>query len=289
MIDINMGQFTQAKIEETQYQEIFEKTGFNIKSFNQIVSDQDVINSKIDSDWKIKGNDWYLAILLETGELLDSIDWKWWKKGSTDWFNLKIEMIDLLFFIISKGIETGHINKLIPLFISHSVSNTIQDKVTYDESLAKKISDIIRNEFLINVTVTENLIGATNVWLKVWYMMGFNADEIFKTYKMKHTLNIFRQDHGYKTGEYIKMWNGIEDNLAAQQIVDTMEDSVEFSTDLYNNLEDAYNELEKKEEKSFEKFAQQDPMWSPILVQIPEANRNVMIDLAKDFQKYLEN
>ena len=37
-------------------------------------------------------------------------------------------------------------------------------------------------------------------------------DELYVGYIGKNVLNFFRQDHGYKDGTYIKVWNGKEDN-----------------------------------------------------------------------------
>ena len=36
--------------------------------------------------------------------------------------------------------------------------------------------------------------------------------ELFELYVGKNVLNDFRQDHGYKTGDYRKLWQGREDN-----------------------------------------------------------------------------
>ncbi|MFA6630524.1 MAG: dUTPase, partial [Sulfuricurvum sp.] len=35
---------------------------------------------------------------------------------------------------------------------------------------------------------------------------------LYRLYVGKNILNQFRQDHGYKEGHYIKIWNGLEDN-----------------------------------------------------------------------------
>ena len=39
-------------------------------------------------------------------------------------------------------------------------------------------------------------------------------------YVGKNVLNNFRQDHGYKTGEYQKLWSGREDN---EHLVEVLE------------------------------------------------------------------
>jgi hypothetical protein len=41
---------------------------------------------------------------------------------------------------------------------------------------------------------------------------------LYRLYVGKNILNQFRQDHGYKEGSYIKIWNGVEDNLVMKEI-----------------------------------------------------------------------
>jgi hypothetical protein len=54
-------------------------------------------------------------------------------------------------------------------------------------------------------------------------------------------LNRFRQDHGYKEGTYIKVWNGEEDNVV---MLDTMAKNPEYGVDeLYSALEEVYKKL----------------------------------------------
>jgi hypothetical protein len=42
--------------------------------------------------------------------------------------------------------------------------------------------------------------------------INFDMEELFRMYKAKNILNIFRQHNGYKEGTYIKTWDGMEDN-----------------------------------------------------------------------------
>jgi hypothetical protein len=62
-------------------------------------------------------------------------------------------------------------------------------------------------------------------------------DELYKTYIGKNVLNFFRQDHGYKEGSYIKIWNGKEDNEYLSEILAKLDaDSVDFSDQVYQQL-----------------------------------------------------
>ena len=54
--------------------------------------------------------------------------------------------------------------------------------------------------------------------VEIWNYLGKTKEDIFKYYLVKNLLNIFRQDNGYKTGEYIKDWNGEEDNAVCLEI-----------------------------------------------------------------------
>jgi hypothetical protein len=53
----------------------------------------------------------------------------------------------------------------------------------------------------------------------------------------KNILNQFRQDHGYKEGSYVKIWNGQEDNVVMQNILDS-DDNLSPKR-LYEKLEEA--------------------------------------------------
>ena len=54
-------------------------------------------------------------------------------------------------------------------------------------------------------------------------------------------LNKFRQEHGYKDGTYVKIWNGKEDNVYMQRALAENPD-LGFQS-LYETLENIYGEL----------------------------------------------
>lgn len=47
-------------------------------------------------------------------------------------------------------------------------------------------------------------------------------NELWAHYLVKSKLNLFRANNGYKEGSYIKMWNGREDNVVANEIANTI-------------------------------------------------------------------
>ncbi len=82
---------------------------------------------------------------------------------------------------------------------------------------------------------TEKLMES---FIDVAVQSGLNLDALYKLYVGKNILNKFRQDHGYKEGTYIKIWNGEEDNVTMQGILEENENV--SPEELYRALEKAY-------------------------------------------------
>ena len=68
---------------------------------------------------------------------------------------------------------------------------------------------------------------------------GLSFNWLQKLYIGKNCLNQFRQDHGYKEGTYIKVWNGSEDNVVMVKLLEMME-NVSFD-ELYSKLKEEYS------------------------------------------------
>ena len=66
-------------------------------------------------------------------------------------------------------------------------------------------------------------------------------DSLYQFYIGKNVLNRFRQDHGYKTGGYVKNWDGREDNEVLSEILknQTLEGD-DLETQIYSALEFNY-------------------------------------------------
>jgi hypothetical protein len=57
-------------------------------------------------------------------------------------------------------------------------------------------------------------------------------------------LNFFRQDHGYKEGSYIKLWQGREDNEHLVEILAELNsDTSNFGDQVYQSLLQRYQQV----------------------------------------------
>jgi hypothetical protein len=63
--------------------------------------------------------------------------------------------------------------------------------------------------------------------------LPMTLEELFDLYIGKNVLNRFRQNHGYKTGEYRKLWGGREDN---EHLIDLLSELEVSAADLPDAL-----------------------------------------------------
>ncbi|HIP41058.1 MAG TPA: dUTPase, partial [Campylobacterales bacterium] len=75
-------------------------------------------------------------------------------------------------------------------------------------------------------------------FLNMSTQLNLKLPELYKLYIGKNILNKFRQEHGYKEGTYIKEWNGKEDNVVMQSILNEQNDITPH--ELYDALKKAY-------------------------------------------------
>jgi dimeric dUTPase (all-alpha-NTP-PPase superfamily) len=173
---------------------------------------QDDMNSKVNPDWVSAKNNWHRAICVEGVEAIEHHGWKWWKKQDCDMAQLRMELVDIWHFIQSALIQSKHGN--IPLAKMEMVAelNLFQKSVHFDNQYhaIANINLLEKLDLLVGLAAAKR----TNLALFESLLLDCGMDwlELYKQYVGKNVLNVFRQDHGYKAGTYIKIWNGREDN-----------------------------------------------------------------------------
>ena len=216
----------------------------NFEIIEEMLNLQDSINSVINPNWRDAKNPWYRAIWTECAELLDHIGWKWWKKQEIDIEQAQIELIDIWHFglsdILQRKITIDEISKEL-------------EKVSLDALIDIHHTTIDKSELLTKVedfmafTVTHKSFDIQS-FMNLSLMLSLDIVEIYKLYVAKNVLNSFRQHNGYKSGEYIKIWNNREDNEHLYEILNKYyEDKIDIqlSSYLYTQLEERYKGIEK--------------------------------------------
>lgn len=169
------------------------------EKLNYCLKLQDQLNKKIDENWKEirTEEDFYRAIWIECAEAVESLPWKWWKKSQPDVENLEIEIADIFHFILSLMLlkENNTPTYLYEGLVKNRKNVNI---ITHLENVARASLEKNYDELLLNFGIVVN------------NLMGF--EKLYLLYVGKNILNHIRQEMGYKSGEYRKSINGIEDN-----------------------------------------------------------------------------
>jgi len=190
---------------------------------------QDAMNSKVNEDWRGAGNEWYRAIWMEASEMLDHYGWKWWKKEEPEIMQVKLEVVDIVHFALSIRLEQNQSLDDTAELIARDFENLMQA-----EDIRKSI------ECLALLTLTDQ--GAHFTFIAgIMKYLDMSFDELYEIYVGKNVLNMFRQDNGYKEGNYNKIWNGREDNECLADIMKQLNgDSLTFRDDVYAALAQKY-------------------------------------------------
>jgi dimeric dUTPase (all-alpha-NTP-PPase superfamily) len=178
---------------------------------------------------------WHRCIYMEACEAIDSFNWKHWKdiNAQPDWNNVMVELVDIWHFIMSESIRVGDSDYASKYHQIDSIGDLNADKLV---SVLEKILALCS---AANINKEDNPIReVTDLYFDALVIIGMDVDDLYKRYLVKNQLNIFRQDHGYKDGTYVKFWDAVEDNVIAFNI---MEDFPDLTPDqLYKKLEEEY-------------------------------------------------
>jgi C_GCAxxG_C_C family probable redox protein len=190
---------------------------------------QDAMNRKVNPDWRDAGYPWYRAIWTECAEMLDHYGWKWWKHQEPDMAQVHLEIVDIWHFALSD------------LILHNDSLEKAAEQVL--DGLAQEVGDVDFRTSIEHLAMgsIQNQSADIGRFAEVMQAADLNFDQLFKTYVGKNVLNFFRQDHGYKEGNYVKIWQGREDNEHLAEILGRLDaDSADFSDQVYRQLEQCY-------------------------------------------------
>jgi dimeric dUTPase (all-alpha-NTP-PPase superfamily) len=191
---------------------------------------QDSHNKQVHPDWLTQGYEYYRAVWVECAELLDHFGWKWWKKQTPDLDQVKLEIVDIWHFGLSDLIRADELENAVPRLLAAS---------TPSEPDADAFRLAV--ETLAEITLAQRAF-TIEPFAAVLEALPMSLTELFELYVGKNVLNNFRQDHGYKTGEYRKLWQGREDNEHLIEVLRELDCRTEAVPDeLYRALQQRYS------------------------------------------------
>ena len=189
---------------------------------------QDAMNSRVNPDWRSAGNAWYRAIWTECAEMLDHYGWKWWKHQQPDLEQVKLELVDIMHFAMSD-------------YLLQDDDAAVAARIEAELRAPRGEGDIRESiEQMAQSTIAGRTMHYSD-FARVMLLIDMSFDELYRHYVGKNVLNFFRQDHGYKEGSYVKLWDGREDNEHLVEVVAALDsDDPGFQKAVYRGLEERY-------------------------------------------------
>jgi|SRR5690606_4343798 len=188
------------------------------------------MNTKVHPQWSEQGYEWFRAIWIECGELMEHYGYKWWKKQTPDIEQVRLEVIDIWHFGLSALFRDGKPIETIADEVAAAITAHVyqgQDVRAATEALAA----FALNTREFSVSLFWDLLCAVEL----------DFDELYRHYVGKNVLNFFRQDHGYKDGTYQKQWQGREDNEHLMELLHQLDSADgDFADKLYQALQQRY-------------------------------------------------
>jgi dimeric dUTPase (all-alpha-NTP-PPase superfamily) len=198
-----------------------------------MLSMQDRMNTRVHENWAAQNFEWYRAIWVECGELIDHYGYKWWKKQDPEMEQVQLEVIDIWHFGMSALFRDG-------LSIEQMAEN-IETEIKAFSHSGLGVRDA--TEALAQHSLESKGFSPTRFW-ELMLAADLDFDQLYSAYVGKNVLNFFRQDHGYKEGSYVKNWAGREDNEHLAELVGELDSSAEdFADSVYQALAGRYQEL----------------------------------------------
>ncbi len=194
---------------------------------------QDRMNTRVHEQWVEQNFEWYRAIWIECGELVEHYGYKWWKKQEPDMEQVRLEVIDIWHFGLSALFRDGKSIEQIAADIEAELSGFSQKNLDVREATEALAQHSLKTRGFSPALFWELMLAA-----------GLDFDSLYSAYVGKNVLNFFRQDNGYKDGTYVKTWAGREDNEHLVDLVAPLDKgAADFADQVYQALEGRYREV----------------------------------------------
>ncbi|KPV94874.1 dUTPase [Pseudoalteromonas sp. P1-9] len=201
----------------------------NVNKICTMLEMQNAMNTKVHAEWFNQGFEWYRAIWVECAEMLDHYGWKWWKKQTPDTEQVILELVDIFHFGLSLRID------------GETSYQELAEQLTAELEKPTQADDFKQTLELLAASAVANKTFDAAAFAGCMAQIGMDIDDLYRGYVGKNTLNFFRQDHGYKDGSYIKVWNGQEDNEHLVEVVKSLDINQDnFAELVYKGLEARY-------------------------------------------------
>ncbi len=201
-----------------------------IAMLNTMVKMQEEHNQQVHPQWRTQNYAYYRAVWVECAEMLDHFGWKWWKKQVPDLAQVKLELVDIWHFGLSEMLRAETLTDEVGITLSQVEAVGSADAAAFRLAI----------EDLAETTLANRGFDLAP-FMQAMQTLPMSYEELFAMYIGKNVLNQFRQNNGYQTGEYRKLWQGREDNEHLVEILAALQDDpADLPRRIYTALTDRY-------------------------------------------------
>lgn len=209
---------------------------FTVEQLKEMFVLQENLERHISGDnWRDQGHDYALCVHMECAEIIDHYGWKHWKKQDPPNVDvIAMEIVDVWHFCLAYILEKER--KLSFEELAEKYWDHLQKAVEMaeKEDFIESCIGMSFSMYAMNQVPLGNLIA-------IMEEVGLDFVQLYILYISKNVLNRFRQDKGYKTGEYAKIWGNKEDNEHLMDACRKLHEAGELSAEsLYESLELKY-------------------------------------------------
>jgi dimeric dUTPase (all-alpha-NTP-PPase superfamily) len=211
----------------------------NLDAISNMLEMQHRMNTRVHEQWIDQGFEWYRAVWIECGELMDHVGYKWWKKQVPDMEQVRLEVVDIWHFGMSALFKPAStVEALAQEIASAWVEQEAQDNdAEMDVGRVHAATELLAQDALASKSFSVPLFA------ELMRACSLTPEQLYRHYVGKNVLNFFRQDHGYQEGTYVKLWQGREDNEHLSELLESLDDTdPEFPDAVYQALLARYPE-----------------------------------------------
>ena len=191
----------------------------NLDAISNMLEMQHRMNTRVHEQWIDQGFEWYRAVWIECGELMDHVGYKWWKKQVPDMEQVRLEVVDIWHFGLSALFELD--TDLEALAAEIADDFRVGAPAVSDEQSASQRIHAATEALAQHALETKGF--SVSLFRTLMQACDLSADALYRHYVGKNVLNFFRQDHGYQDGTYIKEWQGREDNEHLSELLESLD------------------------------------------------------------------
>lgn len=180
---------------------------------------QRMINDRMDADWHTHRPPFLRAAVMGAAEAMSHYGYKWWENKTPDLPQTRLALVDVFHFLISYEMLGNGRRDPELANIAKELENMYA--VNANIHLYKGLSFTQKTDAFI----ARASMGEAAMWPAFFSMMadvGMDWDCLNRMCFSKNVLKLFRQDYGDNEGTYTHMWNGKEDAVHLQEIIEGM-------------------------------------------------------------------